>query len=253
MTIDSMSLLRRIDTDFVNLSPVLRYLGIASQPTTIPNAVVITNSSPRVTGTWVPLVTAQSFVKDRLLPPGLVDIFLSDSLFERFPPALHDFHRSNAQGRILNKFGPHFKSTLEGRHPSQLSMDSTSRSERRPWDREPVPLWDTEDHLSLIQHAVGLTHDMCLPSADVADTIETPLSATEQEIFRTLCSSPDWDKENTSPAPSQEAWPAENVERTTENSGRRSIERPLRRSKRVADAARARARSLRRSTRNALT
>jgi hypothetical protein len=251
MTLGSMPLLRRIDTDFVNLSPIIHYLDIPSPPlNAIPNATVISNSSHIVTGIWVPLATAQSFVKVRPLPSGLLDTFLSDSLFERFPPALQDFHRSNTPGR-LNKFGPHFKSTLEQRHLSQLTIPTEAPlSERSSWDKEPVSVWDTVDHLLLIQPPAGLTHVLDLPSTDVAATVETPLSATEQEIFRTLCAMPDWDKE-TSPTDETVDNPPPNE--ITEKS--MICERPLRRSKRVANAvaARTRTRSRRRLARNSLS
>jgi hypothetical protein len=237
MTLGSMPLLRRIDTDFVNLSPIIQYLDISSPPlNAIPNATVVSNSSHIVTGIWVPLATAQSYVKVRPLPPGLLDTFLSDSLFERFPPALQDFHRSNTPGRLLNKFGPHFKST---RHLSQLTIPTEARS----WDKEPVSVWDTVDHLLLIQPPAGLTHVLDLPSTDVAATVETPLSATEKEIFRTLCAMPDWDETVDNSPPNE----------ITETS--MTCERPLRRSKRVANAvaARTRTRSRRQLARNSLS
>jgi len=266
MTLGSAPLLRRIDTDFVNLSPVIKYLGLSTPPlTALPNAIVISNSSSSVTGTWVPLSTAQTFVKDRPLPLGLLDIFLSNSLFERFPPALHDFHRSNTPGRLLNKFGPHFKSTLDQRHSSQLTIRTGApfREEgRSPWEREPVSDWDVEDHLLSIHPPLGLTHAMHPTSSEVADVVETPLSSTEQEMFHTLCAIQDWEKEGSVPPMTTSPSPPESLHQAAEEtldeevaSPRSSLrDRPLRRSKRVANisaaASRPRTRSQRRSTRN---
>jgi hypothetical protein len=260
MTLGSSPLLRRIDTDFVNLSPVIKFLGLSTPSLpALPNATVISNSSSSVTGTWVPLSTAQSFVKDHPLPAGLLDIFLSNSLFERFPSALHDFHRSNTPGRLLNKFGPHFKSTLDQQHSSQLTIrtDPPFREEgRSPWEREPVSDWDVEDHLLSIHPPLGLTHAMHLTSSEVADVVETPLSSTEQEMFHTLCAVQDWDKEGSAP-PIMSAPPESLAEETVDEEDEVAPplrDRPLRRSKRVANisaaASRPRTRSQRRSTRN---
>ena len=78
-----------------------------------------------------------------------------------------------------------------------------------------------------------------------AEPVEVPLIATEQEIFQDLCVIPDWDREpsecgedamvlDVDPRPPQE----ENVPMTTSATAtrRERFDRPLRRSKRVADA-----------------
>ncbi|KAJ7489890.1 hypothetical protein B0H11DRAFT_2229403 [Mycena galericulata] len=184
MTLGTFTLLRRLDTDFVNLSPIGVLLGRTCATTSLPN--------------------------------GLLDVFLSDTLFERFPSALQDFHKSSTSGRTLNQFGPHFGSTLQA---TQLC----GQNERR----EP-------DISSLLAPAFA----PALPSP--AAEAEQPLSSTEQEMFRELCITTDWDKDaggGLSPPPSPlsdvpaetDTNPAANV--VSERSGR-----PLRRSKRVADA-----------------
>jgi hypothetical protein len=264
MTLGSSPVLRRIDTDFVNVSQVANHLGLSSSSLkSLPNAVTISNSSPSVTGTWVPLAAARTFVKDRPLPSGLLDIFLSNSLFERFPPALRDFHRSNTPGRLLNKFGPHFKSTLEQRHSSQLTIRTVTpfiEDGRSPWEREPVSDWDVEDHLLSIHPPLGLTHAMHPTSNEVTDVVETPLSSTEQEMFHTLCAIQDWEKEattNISPVLVEEVPGVDSEEAREEevNVTPSSLpSRRLRRSKRVANitaiSTRPRTRSQRTGTRN---
>jgi hypothetical protein len=231
MRLGSFSLLRRIDTDFVNLSPIVAY-SCATYPvlSTIPNAAVVTKGSPTVSGTWVPLSAAQAFVRNHPLEGGPLDIFLSDVLFERFPTALQDFHRSSTPGRLLNHFGPPFGSTLQA---TQLFVHTDSPSWTGWLQEEPQPV-------PARQLSASEKH---------SDEAEIPLSATEQEIFHALCDSPDWDKENTpsSPRVIQMDEKVANMELDAEGALEHAItnvadarldrrERPLRRSKRVADA-----------------
>ena len=288
MTLGSSLLFRRIDTDFVNLSPIASYLGLPLS--SVPNAVVVSNGSGTVTGTWVPLTSAQAFVRERALPNGVLDVFLSDSLFERFPPALQDFQRSNTPIRLLNQFGPHFKSTTDVHRHSPLSVRtdlplslslplplslSLSRSNahvhhRLSWAKEPVLEWDVQN-----DNPVPIVQVL---SEEPHQFLETPLSATEQEMFRAFCSIPDWEKENSPPAvpspqpphqqPQQKAIvvdePVLDVLSETSLGATNAVataatvpgDRPLRRSKRVANAmavaARSRTRSCRRGARNSL-
>ncbi|KAJ7738493.1 hypothetical protein DFH07DRAFT_82874 [Mycena maculata] len=215
MTLGTHALLRRLDTDFVNLSPIVSFSGTPYPVlSTISNATVVSRGSSTVAGTWVPLAAAQAYARDHPLPNGLLDVFLSDTLFERFPSALQDFHKSSSSGRTLNQFGPHFGSTLQA---TQLC----GQNERR----EP-------DISSLLAPAFSPAP----PSSAVE--LEQPLSSTEQEMFRQLCVTTDWDKDaggRLSPPPS----PLSDVpgdsddpaDALPERSGRQ-----LRRSKRVADA-----------------
>ncbi|KAF9451208.1 hypothetical protein P691DRAFT_787585 [Macrolepiota fuliginosa MF-IS2] len=126
MTLGPYLLLRRIDTDFVNLTPVVEWCGKGrGYPvlSTVPNAVVVMRGwgSEKVCGVWVPLEVAQSYVKDldtRLTGAGKdglmegLSVFLSDELVERFPSALKDFHRTNSSGRMLKQFGRRFESMV---------------------------------------------------------------------------------------------------------------------------------------------
>ncbi|KAJ7752036.1 hypothetical protein B0H16DRAFT_813927 [Mycena metata] len=216
MTLGSYTLLRRLDTDFVNLSPIVAY-SYAPAPvlSTIPNATVISRGSTAIAGTWVPLAAARAYVRDHPLPGRPLDVFLSDTLFERFPSALQEFHKSSSSGRTLNQFGPHFGSTLQA---TQLC----SQSERRELDMSSLPTPTPTSFPTTLS-----------PDAAAA---EQPLSSTEQQMFRELCVTTDWDKDaggGTSPPPSPLSDVPES-ESVPEPGGRSG--RPLRRSKRVADA-----------------
>jgi hypothetical protein len=266
MMLGSSSLLRRIDTDFVNLSPIVSFSG-APYPilSTIPNATVISKGSPAVSGTWVPLSAAQAYVRDHPLPGGLLDVFLSDALFERFPSALQDFHRSSTPGRMLNQFGPHFGSTLQATHLSvQTDIPfGPGCNSGVPWEmKQGLGGWTQDEQLLPINLPFVLPQPMST-EIDV-DVVETPLSATEQEMFHALCSIPDWDKESpVSPSvilaeegPRNAEEPrVDSVPEPTQPEPSSDRARPLRRSKRVADAiaAQSSTRSRRRGSRNSLS
>ncbi|KAF8327049.1 hypothetical protein F5887DRAFT_1012383 [Amanita rubescens] len=160
MILGSMIFLRRIDTDFVNLTPILHYAG-ATFPNlnSITNLTIISKGSPIVSGTWVPLTTAQSYIQEHPVPGDVLNTFLSDKLHEEFPQALQDFHLSNTPGRMLNQFGRHFGSTLEA-----MESERTRSAEPTPSAKP-----DTESVLSM----------------------DSPLSASEQEMFQALCNIPD--------------------------------------------------------------
>ena len=173
MMLGGFQLLRRIDTDFVKLSPIVAYSG-ASPPlqSAIPSTTVITKGSPEACGSWVPLSAAQDYVKEHLHPDNKVlDIFLSEELVEMFPPALQDFRRSNAPARAFNQFGKHFSSTLE---MAGLEVDDV----KTIWDvPQPLPVQEPSP---------------CDAAAEAREAKDVPLTQTEQELFHELCVIPDW-------------------------------------------------------------
>jgi len=257
MILGPLPLFRRIDTDFVNLSPIIAHFGLAS-PLAL-NSVLVSQGSAIVCGTWVPLASAQAFVREHPLASSLLETFLSDALFERFPSALQDFHRSNASGRSLNQFGPHFRSTLAAkrrcRSTVQTEMEYIGAGE--PWNTDLVSDWDAEDHLS--SHPpffLALANLRRPPEEEVVP--ETPLSPTEQEMFYTLCSAPDWDKESSLPLQTMYHTEVHADEDAEDDLGpTRTRDQPRRRSKRVANAnaiaTRTRTRSQKRGARNSLS
>lgn len=193
MVLGSSHIFRRIDTDFVNVSPVLVFLGLPlPDPETLPSSVVVNRGDPLICGTWVDLATARSLVHDE----PLVRTFLSDELHTKFPQPLQDFHHSSQHGRSLKQFGPPFQSILDA-NSADAKRDSVHfRMELPPRVRR----WAVEDHLLSVHppFALRAAPVMSLNSDDVI-VPETPLSPTEEEIFQTLCGGTDWD--TSSPAP----------------------------------------------------
>ncbi|KIJ17363.1 hypothetical protein PAXINDRAFT_168057 [Paxillus involutus ATCC 200175] len=232
----STPLLRRIDTDFVNLSTILFHLSLPT-PSPLPHAcVTVCHPALSINGVWAPLGVACLYAHG--LPEGIKSIFLSDELVMRFPTALQDFHNRSAPGRLLNQFGPHFCASLPSPGPGNLPVpkfDRTRIEKEAVWEAA-ADVGPVEESLLTIpppfNHALAALHPFISPEGGT-NTPETPLSPTEQEMFRALCVHPDWEMEQES-------------ESMNTGSGLEAElalprnERPLRRSKRVADAAAAR-------------
>ncbi|KAJ3504878.1 hypothetical protein NLJ89_g7710 [Agrocybe chaxingu] len=237
MMLGPFQLLRRIDSDFVNLSPIVAYSGTApvmnrdvgsgdstsgsattaspcasSNSVTSPsanassswntsviaNATVITKGSPEVCGTWVPLVVAQAYVREHLSGEGAhaLEVFLSDTLVDRFPRALRDlqFQLTHQSAKGLNQFGRHFASTLLA---GGLGVETSIKILHHP----PHHHHQHGQHTSSAMLPGMNTLVMPTPSFVLglgrADENEVPLSATEQELFHELCViPPDWEKES---------------------------------------------------------
>ncbi|KAL4067574.1 hypothetical protein J3A83DRAFT_4097400 [Scleroderma citrinum] len=236
----STPLLRRIDTDFVNLSTLLSHLHLPVPSSLSPACVSIVHRLPSVNGVWAPLSVARTFARG--LPDGIKDVFLSGELVMRFPSALQDFHKKSTPGRMLNQFGPRFKSSLtsNGSPSSALSALESDHTE---------PVWEAPLDVALEEPVVVIPPSFdvalaalrpCIPTEDVSNLRETPLSPSEQELFRTLCVYPDWE--------SEEVEVVDNESLTESCEARSREEKPLRRSRRVANAA-ARSRAVRLRTR----
>ncbi|KAF9533354.1 hypothetical protein CPB83DRAFT_889878 [Crepidotus variabilis] len=219
MMLGAFQLLRRIDSDFVNLSPIVAYSGTAgvtqaqgnsgSRPSgntkssstpsslasaippstpsnVVTNATVITSGSSEICGTWVSLSTAQVYVRNHLAGESAraLEVFLSDTLFALFPTALQDFHRENADLRALNRFGRHFGSTLmvsgvvdyANGQPQQPSVNLKV---------EPV-----ETTLIAGVNAILPTPSFVLGLGHLQEDGDAPLSKTEQDLFHELCNIP---------------------------------------------------------------
>ncbi|KAG1863584.1 hypothetical protein DFJ58DRAFT_725007 [Suillus subalutaceus] len=124
------TLLRRLDTDFVNLTPLLAAFSPSSSPCAAavpalpPSAVRFEHPNSAVAGVWVSLDCAREFLRtsvqagaqqaeracsqDETLRTS-VEVFLSDELVMRFPSALRDFWRASKPGRMLGQFGVCFE------------------------------------------------------------------------------------------------------------------------------------------------
>ncbi|KAI6106411.1 hypothetical protein EV401DRAFT_2008791 [Pisolithus croceorrhizus] len=217
-TLGSTALLRRIDTDFVNLSVILSHLS-SSVPV-----------SP------APRVASVSFIGYlRSMGSGYHLALLGRmrrGSQTSFPSALQDFHKNSTPGRMLNQFGPLFKSSTPN---NSLSSVPVLEREQTRIDKEVT--WEApldvvlEEPLVRIPPSFDVAFAALRPEAPVEDaTREMPLSQSEQEMFHALCVCPDWeDGKDIEVA---------DAKGSTEGCGKE--EKPLRRSRRVANAAAAR-------------
>lgn len=225
----STALLRRIDTDFVNLSVILSYLSLPV-PSPLPlGSISVFHRLSSVSGLWVPLGIARTYAQR--LPEVVKDTFLSDELVMRFPSALQDFHKKSTPGRMLYQFGPHFKSSTPT--SSTLMVDpEQSRTDKEVIWEAPLDVV-LEEPLVMIPPSFDMAFAALRPGAPAEDgshVRESPLSQSEQEMFHTLCVCPDWEDEKEIEVVGAES--------SAESCGKE--EKPLRRSRRVADAAAAR-------------
>ncbi|KAJ3829996.1 hypothetical protein F5880DRAFT_1607046 [Lentinula raphanica] len=190
------TLLRRIDTDFVNLTPILEYAQTPQPMTVIPGATTVRKGRQEIQGFWVPLEAMRLYVQDCITnrpstsssnPLAILDIFLSDTLVERFPTALRAFVRSIKTNN--DSFGKHFgKSFGEGDTqissssvgtPNPTMMAAVAAKDRMHVDEELLPPPSMSFGVSM---SIG-------PSAEV------PLSDTEEKIFDEFCVNLEWDQE----------------------------------------------------------
>jgi hypothetical protein len=177
-------------------------------------------------------------VKEHLGGDLALDIFLSDALVERFPSALQDFYRSNAPARSLNQFGKPFESTLQA---AKLEVQ-TDNGTPVCWDSRFGWMHNDSSGSSTSASAPFALTAALAVGGKQAEPVEVPLSATEQEIFQELCDIPDWDREPSEGGEDAMVFdvdPCPTIVQTTSPAPATRTERsdrPLRRSKRVADA-----------------
>ncbi|KXN87752.1 hypothetical protein AN958_08228 [Leucoagaricus sp. SymC.cos] len=218
MMLGPFLLLRRIDTDFVNLTPIVEWCGKGrGYPvlSTVPNAIVIGRGwgSEKILGVWVPLEVAQSYVRDldtRSTEDGKsegidgLNVFLSDELVERFPSALKDFHRTNSSGRMLKQFGRWFESMVTFAHAqANAAGDTATVASGGPLNPQKVIQVDSRQ--SWIQKEtvlpVPLTGTFALGAVlaigeKEKQNVVSPLSAKEEAMFQELCVIPGEEEEN---------------------------------------------------------
>ncbi|KAF7796895.1 hypothetical protein EIP86_008080 [Pleurotus ostreatoroseus] len=201
MVLGASHIFRRIDTDFVNVTPIAQFLGLPPPDAdALPAAVVVSRGDALVCGTWVDLAAARALVRDE----PLVRTFLSDALHELFPQPLQDFHRSSAQGRALRQFGPPFQSmATEGPGVAGVGAEG-KRVHAFRVELPPRRRWAVEDHLLSVHPPFALRAAAMVaarPEGEEVCVPETPLSPTEEAMFQTLCGGQDWDA---APAPEEE-------------------------------------------------
>lgn len=171
--------LRRIDTDFVNLTPILAYSNSPCPVlSTIPNVVLLNDGKPIIDGVWVPLSAAQAYVKDHpASSTPQLEIFLGADLASYFSSALTDFTENRKEQHLTGQFGKGFGTKLEAR-----DLAATMPS---------VEGWE-KSHVFLMPPPLAMSPPVECPP-------ELPLSPTEQEMFHAFCVSPDWDKDGQTP------------------------------------------------------
>ncbi|KAH6918887.1 hypothetical protein BKA70DRAFT_1248554 [Coprinopsis sp. MPI-PUGE-AT-0042] len=181
MVLGSSHFLRRIDTDFVNLSCITTYTNtpLNSVHNPIHNFPCITQGSPLVVGIWVPLSVAQEYIRDHPTKDNVFGVFLSDQLHGRFPSALQDFVKSSAHTRTLNQFGPHFASTLEAQRMSTKQLPRLQSHQ-------------LQNVMSSPSEAYALSPPLAVSEEHSLEVENAPLNEAEREIFE-LCVVPDWD------------------------------------------------------------
>lgn len=216
MQLGSHTLVRRVDSDFVNLSPLARYSGSPLPvPGTVPDAIVCSTGPEMIQGLWVPLYAAQVYVNDHAVSymssTSGIGLFLSQDLQSSFSQAVTE--------RRDGSFGRPFACMLPRKDIIPGATAIASQLQLHIDDPKTFDLID-----------VGET-----PITD------SPLSTTEERMFQELCVNLEWEQCETETPPYsidlQEpvAPPPTNPPKTA--SRRKSSEPPLRRSKRVADAA----------------
>ena len=246
MIVGSTNFLRRIDTDFVNISPISLHLKTSCP--SAPSAVIITAGSPPVCGTWLPASEAREVAKHE----SLFGTFLSDGLRALFPDAINALTPPDGRETAFTVFGHQFKSASDARRQSMASH----RLELPP--REFETSW--EDHLSTLPPFILATSsiDGHRPTEEIPPVVETPLSPSEEAMFHVLCAASDWESSSPAgegPVEGHAEDAAVASARPSTESADRAHERPLRRSKRVANAVatRSRTRSSRRGSRTSLS
>ena len=211
LDLGSHQLLRRFDTDFVNLTRIAESLGtsLSSFGPDLPGMDLVEGCAS-ILGIWVPLGCAQEFVRTQPLVPDTLEAFLSNTLYEDFPSSIRNLYRSHDRLRLLRQLGPPFRSMVERQH--SLSIDDTARK---------------------------TDVDTPIPPFSEGTTLDTPLSVKEAEIFQTLCACPYWDAPSPSPATDpkpEKRKPEGKRPRTAEPQSRAVKNPPLRRSRRVAES-----------------
>lgn len=187
MSLGSSCIYRRIDTDFVNITPLVKFFDMTlPDASTIPGSHVVSKGSDVVRGTWLSLASAQALFQNR----DELRVFLSDDLHTRFPQALQDFHSSNSRERSFVQFGPNFLSTAEAKRKllGSFRMELPARDGYGAEDGESQSTWD---HWLL--SPTFASHQGTIPFTEPAMEPETPLSPTEEEMFHTLCTVSDWE------------------------------------------------------------
>ncbi|KIY67710.1 hypothetical protein CYLTODRAFT_422291 [Cylindrobasidium torrendii FP15055 ss-10] len=204
---------RRVDSNYVNLSSIMAY-SQTPEPvlTTLEGAYRVDNAHyhPTMNGLWVPLVTAQLYVNDHPVPT---------------PLSLSSAGPSTA---VLDVFLGNDLPTL---FPSSILHNN-------PWTPPAPTSPAAEERVS--------APEIEKPASKSASPFDGPLTEKEEEIFESICVNLEWEPEKMDDSPI--AVESTSVSHSRQSSPPESMEedsRPLRRSRRVADAVKVKAKSTR--------
>lgn len=164
----------------------------------IPGATVVKKGRQEVKGLWVPLEAVRLYVKDCItssMSAAILDAFLSDSLVERFPTALREFVRTTrdslTKGPLVRQFGMNFGEMTRGR-----SVSSSSSSSSPPGPPNPTLMAAAAAKANEYQvHSPSPSIALFGVSVSMVPTVESPLSATEEEIFDEFCVNLEWEND----------------------------------------------------------
>ncbi|KAG1723571.1 hypothetical protein EDB19DRAFT_1859018 [Suillus lakei] len=205
------TLLRRLDTDFVNLTPLLAAFSPSSSspcaaavPVLPPSAVRFEHPNSAVAGVWVSLDCAREFLRTRIQScpetqpcsqdetlRTSVEVFLSDELVMRFPSALRDFWRASKPGRMLGQFGVCFEGGRVVGSQGSSSSSLVSVSARASSVLSPP---QSSSPSASSSRAESYAPPSSSESHPHSNSLLPPLSPTEAEMFRVLCVCPDWEE-----------------------------------------------------------
>ncbi|KAF6764873.1 hypothetical protein DFP72DRAFT_869474 [Ephemerocybe angulata] len=223
MVLGNFHFLRRIDTDFVNLSPIVHYLETPFPfPSIELNATVIDKGSTAAVGVWVPLSVAQVYLRDHPAKANEFDIFLSDEL--PFGSTLQTQQEPNVLPLV---------SAAEGQH-EELEVP-LSATEREIFDLCVVPDWDGDSAPSTatLPAASSTGGDGDVSDTSSLSSLESispspPPSAGKLTLSKEAPAPPQASTSSSSRRIGEGALDAGDAKRSHSNL-------PLRRSKRVAD------------------
>ncbi|KZV90415.1 hypothetical protein EXIGLDRAFT_770833 [Exidia glandulosa HHB12029] len=130
--LDAHRLLRRMDSDFVNITPLMRFLQLRVDFAEEPRCVLVRDGRDGVPGIWAPMEFALRVALSRTIIPGVVSprlpqdilqVFLREGLEAHFPPPLPEVREGN-----MDWFGDPFGEDGEGVRFEDVREELTSVS-----------------------------------------------------------------------------------------------------------------------------
>ncbi|KAF9264841.1 hypothetical protein L218DRAFT_998324 [Marasmius fiardii PR-910] len=167
---------RRIDTDFVNLTPILNHALLPSPPVhSIPNATITSKGPSNIQGLWVPLSVAQTY--NQVVGNALAT-FLSDNLTQLFPDAFVAYVHQLKNGGPSSWFGTGYSGRVQVKEAVDAAAVAALREARPP-----------------VSQLTTSTSPPLSPGRITEEMQMLPLSPKEEEIFQELCVNLEWEQD----------------------------------------------------------